>query len=90
MIDELVDVDRETFEHHNCAAYVDINDNREAESYCQSCASHLGWQYRRLPGDASFLRDLIQSNWTEGRFLQVQPGQVIGADKEGRLIATSL
>lgn len=87
MIDELVDVDRETFEHHNCAAYVDLTGNKEAKAYCQKCAHHLGWSYRSLDGDSSFLRDLIFGNWNDDRFLRVLPGQMIGADTDGNLTA---
>ena len=89
MIDELVDVDRETFEHHNCAAYVDLTGNKAARAYCQNCAHHLGWSYRPLEGDPSFLRDLILGNWDDERFLRIRPGQTIGADTDGNLTAIS-
>ncbi len=87
MIDELVEVDRETFGHHNCAAYVSIIDHPESATYCQNCAKHLGWQHKQVEGDPSFLRDLIAGNWDEKRFLRVPPGQQIGADAHGNLIA---
>lgn len=87
MIDELVDADREAFEHHNCAAYVSVVDRPEAEHYCKDCARHLGWSQKTLPGDPSFLRDLLEGKWASERFLRVEPGQTIGADANGNLIA---
>lgn len=89
MMEELVDADRETFSHHNCAAYVSIIDRPEAKNYCQQCASHLGWRYRECAGDPSFLQDLVSGRWNSRRFLIVPPGKQIGADSNGKLIAVS-
>lgn len=87
MIDELVEADRDTFEHHNCAAYVSVIDRPEAERYCIDCAKHLGWKQKTLQGDPSFLRDLLEGNWASEHFLRVEPGQTISADSNGNLIA---
>jgi hypothetical protein len=74
MIDELVEADADAFAHHNCAAYVDVTGNSQAERYCQDCAQHLGWQFRRLSGDSSMLKDLLNGNWEDSRTLTVPPG----------------
>jgi hypothetical protein len=87
MIDELVEADQEAFAHHNCAAYVSIVDRPEAERYCRDCAKHLGWMQKTLPADPSFLRNLLEGQWASERFLRVEPGQTIGADSAGNLIA---
>lgn len=87
LIDELIDVDREAFEHHNCAAYISIINRPVAASYCQSCAKHLGWEHKTLTGDPTFLRQLIHGNWDNPDFLKVLPGQKIGADSDGKLVA---
>ena len=90
MIDDLVEADADAFAHHNCAAYVDITGNREAEAYCRQCAAHMGWSYRRLQGDPSFLRDLLGGHWDDPqRFLLVPPGHLIAADDTGHLFAES-
>jgi hypothetical protein len=89
MIDELVEADQEAFAHHNCAAYVSVVDRPEAERYCKDCARHLGWSQKTLPVDPSFLRDLLEGNWASDRFLRVEPGQTIGADSDGTLIAVN-
>ena len=89
-IDALVEADAETFAHHNCAAYVDFTGNAVARAYCQSCAHYLGWQYRPLAGDSSYLQDLIDGSWEDAvRFLQVPPGHAIALDASGRLSVAS-
>lgn len=88
MIDELVEVDREMFDHHDCAAYVSIVDAPEARSYCRNCAHHMGWAHQEPECDPSFFHDLLSGNWENPtRFLRIQPGQRIGADEAGRLRA---
>lgn len=86
MIDDLVDADREAYAHHNCAAYVDVTWNTEAQAYCQKCATGLGWEFKRLEGDASVLKNLINGNWSEEQFLIVTPGQRIAATADGSLL----
>ncbi|MEX0326857.1 MAG: DUF1638 domain-containing protein [Puniceicoccaceae bacterium] len=83
MVEDLIEADHETYEHHNCAAYVDLTENAGAESYCKDCAASLGWQYRRLQGDASLLKDFLSGNWDDARFLVAGPGQPIEALVEG-------
>lgn len=83
MLEDLIEADHETYEHHNCAAYVDLTDNAGAESYCKDCAASLGWQYRRLQGDATVLRDFLSGNWDDARFLVTEPGQAIESIVEG-------
>ena len=82
-MEDLVEADRETFAHHNCAAYVDVTGNKKAESYCQECAVSLGWKYRRLQGDPALLKDLLSGNWDASRFLVSEPGQAISDVLEG-------
>ena len=77
MVDDLIEVDEEAFSHHNCAAYVDLTDNRRAEEYCRKCAAHLGWEFKRLKGDPQILKDLVKGKWSNDRFLKVKPGQRI-------------
>ena len=86
-IDELVEMDREIFAHHNCAAYVDLTANQTAEDYCKGCAQHLGWDFKRLRGDRSFLRDLLDGPWDAARFLRVPPGHTIAQGPDGQILA---
>ncbi len=89
MIDDLIEADRDAFAHHNCAAYVSVIDHPQAREYCRNCAKHLGWEHKAVPGDPSFLQDLITGNWGNERFLTVPPGHRIDADSSGQLIAVA-
>lgn len=82
---DLVAADAETFAAHGCAAYVDLTDDPVAEAYCRECARHLGWRFRRLPGDARLLHDLLVGPWDDTRFLRVPPGHAIAAAADGTL-----
>lgn len=87
MVDDLVEADASTFVHHNCAAYVDVTANAGAENYCKDCAKHLGWNFRRLKGDPSMLRNLITGDWTADRYLIIQPGHQIALEGTCTLIS---
>jgi hypothetical protein len=87
MIDELIEVDGEVFAHHDTAAYVDLTNNKPAEDYCRNCARHLGWDFVRLQGDRSLLRQLLTGPWPDDRFLTVQPGEEVCLSNDGLLAA---
>lgn len=87
MVDDLVEADSETFSHHQCAAYVDMTGNQEAEEYCKQCAKSLGWEFRRLESDPSMLHDLVHGPHDPERFLQVPPGHRIALDASSTLVA---
>lgn len=88
MIEDLIEVDREMFAHNNCAAYVSITDSPQARSYCHECAKFLGWKHRELPGEEGFLHALLSGEWQDdSRFVIIHPGEKLGADTDGSLIA---
>ena len=78
MVEELIEVDREAYEHNNCAGYVDITENKEAQAYCRRCAESMGWTYEHLEGDPRLLQSLLDGQWDDARFLKVPPGKAIG------------
>jgi hypothetical protein len=73
-VEDLLEADRDSFAHHDTAAYIDITDNAEAESYCRNCAAQLGWEFRKLEGDRSLLEALLDSRVEDERLLFVPPG----------------
>jgi len=85
MVEELLDVDKESFEHNNCAVYVDLTNNTEAVKYCQDCAKHQGWGMEKHEGDATLFKDLLAGNWDEERFLIVPPGSKIGLSHDNSI-----
>lgn len=65
--------------HYTHLAFLETNletdaiGSRQAEDLAQS--QH--WTYEKLPGDLTLLRDLIQGNWDDERFLIVPPGKTL-------------
>jgi hypothetical protein len=87
MVDDLVEADADAFAHHNCAAYVDLTANTDAENYCKGCAKHLGWQFKRLKGDPSMLQNLLKGDWAADRYLTVSPGHHVAIEGQSNLIS---
>jgi hypothetical protein len=83
----LIEADREAYRHCNCAIYVDIHEDVQAESYSRSCARFLGWEFQRLRGAPGFLRALLEGNWDPKLFLVIPPGSRITVDAEAHLSA---
>tara|TARA_B110000037_G_scaffold57095_1_gene69639 strand:- start:552 stop:1274 length:723 start_codon:yes stop_codon:yes gene_type:complete len=86
LLHDLIEADRESFAHHNCAAYVDLTQNSEAENYCKNCAQSLGWEYRKIEGDARLLHDLLYGPWDDERFLIVKPGRSIALSGDFKVL----
>ncbi len=76
-INDLVEADCEAFAPYRTACYVDITDDRKAETYSRHCAECLGWEFRREIGDAGMLRSLLAGPWDDKNFLTVPPGMRI-------------
>ena len=87
-VEALLDMERETFALHSCAAYTDLrlpgdDDHRQ---YARQCAQELGWRFEYHPGDGRLLRDLLHGPWDPERFLVVQPGQRIAHVADASII----
>lgn len=89
MVEELIEADREAFGHYKHAAYIDLTNNVEAEKTCQDCARFMGWGFRRLESDPTWLRTLIFGQWDDPRILQVEPGCRI-ALSDGQVVSQAV
>lgn len=88
MVEELIEIDRELFDHHRCAACVDLTGGSETEDYTRRCARFLGWEFKKLRGDPSLLETLVKGpDPGDVRFVFVQPGEQLGLQTDGRLAA---
>jgi len=88
MVDELVDMDRELFNHHRCAACVDLTGGSITEDYTRRCARFLGWEFKKLRGDPSLLKTLLSGpSGEDSRFVHIKPGEQIGSKSDGQLAA---
>lgn len=57
----------------------------EYEEYTRRAAKYYGWDYDKVKGEVSLLKDFVNGNWDE-RFLVVKPGEKIAADYEGSVV----
>lgn len=79
-VEELLEADRESFQHYCCAAYIDIIGNHTTETYCRTCAAYQGWKYKKHTGDGAWLKGLVNGDWNQDKYLIVESGKVIGSD----------
>jgi hypothetical protein len=45
------------------------------------------WSFERLPGDLSWLRNLVRGEWSDAEFVVAKPGQRIAASYDGRILS---
>ena len=88
-----VDKEKSLFDRYGKIAYIDWASLPfpEYEEELRRCAAGRGWAFEKIPGHDTLLRDLLDGNWSEDRFLVVQPGQtVVPSYDEGVIRAISL
>lgn len=51
-------------------------------------AAERGWQYEKLSGDMTLIRDFLEGSWDQRRFLVVPPGHRLAASFDQRIIQT--
>ncbi len=70
------------------AAYVDlgVGNGERCKAFTRECAEWLHWNCDFLDGDPSLVKDLLDGNWDDERFLVVQPGEKIVASHDERVI----
>lgn len=86
--DYLVEVDREGLRAYQRAAYVDLGTSDPAPgiAYTQRCAEWLGWAFERVEGNPALLRDLLDGNWDDERFLVLAPGRTFRFVDDDRIL----
>ena len=88
-VEALLEMDREAFAQHSCAAYTDLGTPAGDDSnrrYAESCAAALGWRFAHHPGDSTLLRDLLDGRWDPERFLIVRPGEQIAHSPDHAIV----
>ncbi len=57
------------------------------EELTESIARAAGWEYEKLEGSLRLLQDLVDGNWGESRFLVADPGRMLVATNDERIMA---
>ena len=78
IVEYLLSMERDMIKNYNCAAYVSWPDTPDRyEKEVISISEKKGWNYKHIQGTDSLLRDFVDGNWDEERFLIVSPGEQI-------------
>ncbi len=73
--------------NYNRAALIDHGmATPEHERMTRTLAEAAGWEYERIEGSLRMLRDLVEGNWEDGRFLVAEPGQVLLPTNDQRVL----
>lgn len=84
----LMEASENWIRNYTNAAYVDLGfgDSLRHKAFTEECARWLGWQCDFLEGDPQLVKDFLNGNWDPGRFLVVEPGEVVAASHDARII----
>lgn len=86
----LMDMEQGWMKEYKCALYVDWPEAHRPDyaGFTSSCAEFLKWEFRAETGDSSLLRDMLNGNWDEGKFLVVPPGETVQPSFDEKIIRT--
>ncbi|MGA0333026.1 MAG: DUF1638 domain-containing protein [Kiritimatiellia bacterium] len=87
MVEELIEADREAFQHYDRACFLRTPAAEEGEAYCKRCAAHLGWRFTAEAADTRWLKDFFTGPWDRKRFVTLAPGQSLRASVDGTVFA---
>ena len=84
----LIEIEREAFAKHSCAAYTDhgLPGDQVHRCYAQDCSRSLGWRFAHHPGDPTLLRQLLHGPWPGESFLVVNPGEQVAFAPDATVI----
>jgi len=86
----LMEMEQGWFKEYNNAAYIDqcFMECSKYKEYTKECADWLGWNYDEITGSTQLIRDFLDGNWDEDRFLVVKPGEVVNASNDDKILST--
>ncbi len=84
----LMDMEQNWMKEYRCALYIDwpALHRDDYDRYTRECADFLKWEYRSEQGTPDLLQDFMDGNWSDDRFLIVQPGQTVQPSFEAGVI----
>jgi hypothetical protein len=86
----LMEMEQGWMKEYKCALYVDWPEQRRNEyaEYTKACANFLNWDFKSESGDSTLLKELLDGNWNEEKFLVVNPGETIQPSFDEKIIRT--
>ena len=74
--------------HYDRAAFIDmeVGDASATETLARDEAERRGWAFDRLAGQLLLVRQLIDGEWDESRFLVLQPGERLAMSYDDAVI----
>jgi len=76
-VEYLLDMERKMLANYSCMTYVDWPElaDGEAEAAVREIAEKKQWQFHYEKGSSQLMKDLLDGNWDEKRFLILEPGE---------------
>lgn len=87
--DYLIDVERQALGKYKSGLWVDLGLGKDREAFkdqARKDIADMGWDFLDVSGDSRLLQDLVRGDWTEDRFCVAEPGQVLTASVDERII----
>ncbi len=77
--------------HYSRAAYIEPKELRlpDYKEQVRGVAARRGWEFSLLAGSLLLIRDLVEGNWDDERFLVVPPGHSIVPMYDDRIITAA-
>lgn len=84
----LMQMEQNWFNSYDRATYVDLTIGATSAdiAYTRDCANWLGWKFDHQRGDSTLLRDLLDGNWDDERFIICEPGQAFTMACDQRVV----
>lgn len=89
--DYLLEMDSGWMKEYRAAAFIRHNEieSEDSRQKTMESAQYYSWEYLEYTGDLGLLRDLLNGNWDNDRFLVVNPGEVIGQSFDDTIITAT-
>lgn len=86
--DYLMEMEQSWLTEYKCALFVDwgLRGNNKLIQYTKECADFLNWEFRLEKGSNQLLKDMLEGNWDEDRFLVIQPNKSVEPSYDNNII----
>ena len=86
--DFLMEAEQGWLKEYDTCAFIDwaALNNAACKEETRKCADYLQWKYREIQGSDTLLRDMLEGNWDESRFLILNPKEQIDASYDTNVL----